>query len=80
MAWVGARSDSVKEHLWRGAIAGLLLIQAAAFMRLGHGPLLLLLAASQVVFAIPLLRGCPMCWTAGLISTLQATTDRRAGR
>ncbi len=78
MAWLGSRSANLKEHLWRGAIAALLLIQAVAFLRLGAGPMWLLLAASQVVFAVPLLRGCPMCWTAGLISTLSsAPRDRR---
>jgi MFS family permease len=58
-------SDSVREHLFRGAVgltAAILAIGLAAVV----GPISLVLLL-VTVFAW---RGCPTCWTVGLLGTL----------
>ncbi len=65
-------SGSVHEHLLRGA-AGLVLAALAIILLGVIGPIsLALLPAIAVAW-----RGCPTCWTVGLVGTL---ADRRAGR
>jgi hypothetical protein len=66
-------SDSVPRHLARGAL-GFGLIGAAFGLAAVVSPLALLLAP---VGLIPL-RGCPMCWTLGLIQTISAGRLRRS--
>ena len=64
-------SGSVRAHLCRGAVgltAAILAIVLAAVV----GPISLVLLL-VTVFAW---RGCPTCWTVGLLGTLAATTPR----
>lgn len=56
---------SVARHLTRGAI-GFGLIGSAFALTPSVGPVALTLAAPGMV----VLRGCPMCWIAGLIQTV----------
>ncbi len=65
-------SGSLALHLMRGAI-GFGLIAAALVLSAGHGPVALLLAPAGLVS----LRGCPTCWTIGLIQTISAGRLRR---
>jgi hypothetical protein len=66
-------SASVTRHLARGAL-GFGLIGAALVLTSSVGAVALLLAPLGVVA----LRGCPMCWTLGLIETISAGRVRRA--
>jgi hypothetical protein len=54
-------------HLLRGAV-GFGLIGAALVLTRSVGPVALLLAPAGLIA----LRGCPACWTAGLIERLSA--------
>jgi hypothetical protein len=60
-------SRTVAQHLVRGAVGfgGLVL----AMMLVAHHPVWALLAGAGGVVA---LRGCPMCWTIGLLQTVMA--------
>jgi hypothetical protein len=60
-------SASLPTHLARGAI-GFGLLGAAVALAPSHGPAALLLAPPGMVA----LRGCPTCWTAGLVETISA--------
>jgi hypothetical protein len=60
-------STSVARHLVRGAV-GFGLIGAGLGLTALVGPVALLLVPGGLVA----LRGCPMCWTAGLIETISA--------
>jgi hypothetical protein len=65
-------SDSVAEHVVRGAV-GLLAAALAIVLVAVVGPVsLLLLGVTGVAW-----RGCPTCWAVGLFGTL---TDSRARR
>ncbi|HEV7161834.1 MAG TPA: hypothetical protein VGN25_01130 [Solirubrobacteraceae bacterium] len=66
-------SASVPRHLARGAV-GFGLIGSAFGLTAAVGPAALLLAPLGMVA----LRGCPMCWTAGLIETVSAGRLRRS--
>ena len=66
-------SASVPRHLARGAV-GFGLIGSAFGLTATIGPAALLLAPLGMVA----LRGCPMCWTAGLIETVSAGRLRRS--
>lgn len=59
-------SRSVAEHLARGAL-GLGALAAAMVLEPSHPWALALLPLAFVA-----LRGCPMCWTVGLIETVAA--------
>jgi hypothetical protein len=66
-------SNTITEHVIRGVIG------IAAFVGFS------LLAPSHATLALPLipvaliaLRGCPMCWTMGLISTISAKLRGRS--
>jgi hypothetical protein len=60
-------STSLPRHLGRGAI-GFGLLGSALALTPSVGPAALLLAPP----ALLALRGCPMCWIAGLIETVSA--------
>ena len=66
-------SGSVREHLFRGAVglaAAVLAIVSVAVV----GPIsLVLLLLTAVAW-----RGCPTCWTVGLLGTLADDRARRA--
>jgi uncharacterized RDD family membrane protein YckC len=66
-------SASIARHLARGAI-GFGLVGAALVLTASVGPVALLLAPLGMVA----LRGCPMCWTVGLIETVSAGRMRRS--
>jgi hypothetical protein len=66
-------SASVARHLTRGAI-GFGLIGAALALTASVGPAALLLAPLGMVA----LRGCPMCWTVGLLQTISGGRLRSA--
>ena len=66
-------SRSIAGHLARGVIGIPTLIASVALM--SHlGPFSLLLAPIGLVA----LRGCPTCWTIGLVETISASRIRRA--
>ena len=79
-AWLG-RSDSglfatrtLSGHLLRGLLAaGLLYL---ALTRRQDHPLRAMAAA---LAALAAMRGCPMCWTIGLVETLQQRFRRDGG-
>jgi hypothetical protein len=67
-------SRSVPDHLRRGAIGfGGLLTGAWLWPRLG------IAAVVPVVIGVIALRGCPMCWTIGLIQTFSWRYRRDCG-
>ena len=57
-------SKTITEHLLRGAI-GIAAFVAAAVL----GTLQPLLALALLPVALIALRGCPLCWTMGLVQT-----------
>jgi hypothetical protein len=63
VSWFASRS--VPRHLVRGAI-GFGLIGAGFVLTVVAGPVSLLLVPA----GLATLRGCPMCWTIGLIATI----------
>ena len=69
-------SASLAEHLARGIGAAVLL---GLTFRLFHGvgPVRLAGAAASLAGAIALMRGCPTCWTIGLVATLGAARRAR---
>ena len=58
-------SRTITEHIFRGAAGVGLFVTSAALMP--THPLIALLALPLAIVA---LRGCPMCWTMGLIETI----------
>ncbi|HEY1687535.1 MAG TPA: hypothetical protein VGF95_01590 [Solirubrobacteraceae bacterium] len=66
-------SSSVPRHLARGAV-GFGLIGAAFGLTTIFGAVALLLAPIGLIA----LRGCPMCWTVGLVETLSARKLERS--
>ncbi len=67
-------SPSVARHLARGAVGFGLIGSGFALGATGVGPV----ALGLVVPGLVALRGCPMCWTLGLIETVSAGRLRRA--
>jgi hypothetical protein len=67
-------SKSIGLHLARGVV-GLAAIAAAMAIASSHP----WVAVGLLPFAFFALRGCPMCWTLGLIQTVQARLRGRAG-
>jgi hypothetical protein len=65
-------SGSVGAHLARGAVGLLAAVLAIALVPVVGAVSLLLLLGTALAW-----RGCPTCWTVGLLGTL---ADRRAGR
>jgi hypothetical protein len=65
-------SRSVREHLLRGVL-GLILAGVAVVLCSVVGPVaLMLLPLTAVAW-----RGCPTCWTVGLLGTVADTQARR---
>jgi hypothetical protein len=68
-------SPSLARHLGRGAVGFGLIVVALALCAV-LSPLALMLVVPGMVA----LRGCPMCWTAGLVETVSAgRAVRRCG-
>jgi hypothetical protein len=65
-------SDSLAGHIRRGAVGFGLLGSALALTSSIGGAAFLLVPAGLLA-----LRGCPMCWTVGLIETISAGRLRR---
>jgi hypothetical protein len=68
-------SASVGEHLLRGAV-GLAAVVLAVLLVASAGPISLLL----LVVAAAAWRGCPTCWTVGLVGTIADGRARRGCR
>ena len=66
-------SRTITAHLMRGLIAAAL-IAWAVLQQVAH-PALALTAA---VLAVVAMRGCPLCWTLGLLERARRSTQRRA--
>ena len=66
-------SKSILEHLARGA-AGLGALVASAVL----APTQPWLSVALFPLALVALRGCPMCWTVGLIQTVRARLQRKS--
>jgi hypothetical protein len=66
-------SASLPRHLARGAL-GFGLLGSALALAASAGPVALLLAPAGFIA----LRGCPTCWTLGLIETISAGRLRRS--
>jgi hypothetical protein len=69
-------SATLTEHLIRGSLAvsavvGSLPLFAAGTLMGAVGGILAL------GFALVMMRGCPMCWTMGLLETISATRNKR---
>jgi hypothetical protein len=60
-------SKSISGHLLRGAVAATLLTLA---VKVGETQPMLSIGAG--IGALIMLRGCPMCWTVGLIGTVKS--------
>ncbi len=67
-------SQSLAGHLLCGAVAFTLLYWAIAQQQ--AEPFMALLAGAGALVAM---RGCPVCWTIGLVETLGQKFKRRAG-
>ncbi|WP_437284288.1 hypothetical protein [Sorangium sp. So ce406] len=67
-------SKSRLEHVARG-IVGLVALVAAALLAPAHP----WAALALLPVALVALRGCPMCWTLGLIQTVRARAARARG-
>jgi hypothetical protein len=68
-------SKSITEHAVRGAI-GLSAFYGAAYALSFSGTLAILTAATGLIVGLVALRGCPFCWSIGLINTVLNTTVR----
>jgi hypothetical protein len=64
-------SKTIAAHMVRGAIAAALIIWA-----LSHQSSDPALAAAAGVLAVVAMKGCPMCWTIGLLETIGARLGR----
>ena len=69
-------SASLAEHLARGVGAAVLLALTFWLFQ-GFGPVRLAGSATSLAGAIALMRGCPTCWTVGLVATLGAARRAR---
>jgi hypothetical protein len=68
-------SKTLTEHFVRGA-GGMGALVGAAAVAPAHP----LLALALVPLALVLLRGCPMCWTMGLVQTIAAKLPKRSAK
>jgi len=64
-------SKTLAEHLLRGLVA---LVCGALVLRLGTSHPWVAFVAAPI--ALVALRGCPMCWTVGLLETLRGRRTR----
>ncbi len=70
-------SPTIREHLARGAVGFGTLAAAVILARTpGLGPAVG--SAALALQALLVLRGCPACWTVGLVETLQKVRHGRA--
>ena len=69
-------SSSIPVHLVRGVLAIAALTLSLWLLR-APSPLAVPGAAALGVGGLVLLRGCPMCWTIGLVATISASLGRR---
>lgn len=67
-------SQCLAGHLLRGAVAFALLYWAVTHQQ--AQPFMALLAGAGALVAM---RGCPVCWTIGLVETLGEKLKRRVG-
>ncbi len=65
-------SKTLGEHLLRGGV-GLGALVVAAFVLIAHP----FAALALLALALVSLRGCPMCWTFGLMQTVLARVQRK---
>lgn len=71
-------SCSLGEHIVRGAIGIVAISSALVLVAVTGGAALAAAAALGLgVLALVALRGCPMCWTIGLVETFISTRQRR---
>ena len=68
-------SKGIIEHLARGVV-GIGSLVGAVYLAPAY-PWLVLIALPVAIFA---LRGCPTCWTIGLVETIAAKAQGRAAR
>ena len=70
-------SSSLLEHLARGVVGFGALVVAVILARTpGAGPAAG--SAALALLALLILRGCPVCWTVGLVETLQKVRRGRS--
>jgi hypothetical protein len=65
-------SRTIAAHLMRGVIAAALITWA-----LLHQSSEPVFAVAAIVLAVVAMRGCPLCWTMGLVETIGATIKVR---
>jgi hypothetical protein len=63
-------SRTIGQHLLRGLVGGIAFVIAVPLFFLGEGWLAMTGAAAFGLVAILALRGCPLCWTVGLVETV----------
>jgi hypothetical protein len=63
-------SRTVGQHLLRGVVGGIAFVVAVPLFFLGEGWLAMTGAAVFGLVAVLALRGCPLCWTVGLVETV----------
>jgi hypothetical protein len=63
-------SRTIGQHLLRGLVGGIAFVIAVPLFFLGEGWLAMTGAAVFGVVAVLALRGCPLCWTVGLVETV----------
>ena len=79
--WLAGSADgmfataTLRGHLLRGGVALALLYFAVSHQ---HGQPLAAMAAG--LLALVAMRGCPVCWTIGLVETLRASWRARRSR
>ena len=69
-------STTIAEHLARGAGAAVLLALTYLLFHEG-GAIRIAGAVASLAGAVALMRGCPTCWTIGLLATLGAWRTRQ---
>ena len=70
-------SPSIAEHLARGTGAAVLLVLTYMLFH-GGGGVRIAGSAATLAGAIALMRGCPTCWTIGLLATIGARARQTA--
>lgn len=66
-------SDSVNTHLKRGALAIALTMTSLEIGSIGAGLASLVPSLALAGLAVWAARGCPLCWTTGLVETIRRT-------
>ncbi len=68
-------SSSLTEHLLRGLLAVAAVIGSISLLAAGT-VLGCSVALLSLAFAVVMMRGCPMCWTMGLLETISASRTK----